>query len=247
MQVSDDIFLGPAFAPGPTVTGNPSPMDLGVGPMGRVYVWDTVPLTPSTTGLALAQLLGGAGNMTLTAGTGVTSTTLADGTVALVLDVPRCLTLTVATTNQSSVDFTIYGYDVYGQPMIETMAGPNANTVIGEKAFKTVYRVAASAAVATNGVSVGMSSTLGSPVRITDAGYIVHAGWDGALAADAGTFVAAVTTTATATSADVRGTFLPSTAADGARRLVMTIALPGLAVGPNATRTGAYGVQQYFA
>jgi hypothetical protein len=50
--------------------------------------------------------------------------------------------------------------------------------------------------------------------------------------------------TATTSTGDVRGTFTPTTASDGIKRLVMTIALPGIAVGPNATRVGALGVTQ---
>jgi len=37
---------------------------------------------------------------------------------------------------------------------------------------------------------------------------------------------------------------LPSSAADGIKRLVMEIALPAIAAGPNATRIGALGVTQ---
>ena len=44
-QFSDDLFLGPAQTYMGTNSnsnlGDPSPMDLGVGPVGRVYVWDT--------------------------------------------------------------------------------------------------------------------------------------------------------------------------------------------------------------
>src|SRR5690348_8032151 len=93
MQISDDIRLGPVYAGGangPDSAG-PSPMELGVGPMGRVYFFDVVPLTKNTTGLAAAQAVAGAGNLTLTAGTGVTSVTLASGTVALQMDTPRCV------------------------------------------------------------------------------------------------------------------------------------------------------------
>ena len=46
-QFSDDLFLGSAQTYMGTNTnsnlGDPSPMDLGVGPVGRIYVWDTVP------------------------------------------------------------------------------------------------------------------------------------------------------------------------------------------------------------
>ena len=45
-------------------------------------------------------------------------------------------------------------------------------------------------------------------------------------------------------SGDVRGTYVPSSACDGTKRLVMGVLLPALAVGPNATRAGALGVNQ---
>jgi len=77
-----------------------------------------------------------------------------------------------------------------------------------------------------------------------DAGYIVKVGWNNTLLQNAGVFTPADTATATSSTGDVRGTFAPTTASDGIKRLVMTIALPGIAVGPNATRTGALGVTQ---
>ena len=82
------------------------------------------------------------------------------------------------------------------------------------------------------------------PVRVTDRGYSVDVGWDNTLAADTGTLTVAATATATTTTGDVRGTFTPSTATDGIKRLVMGILLPAIAVGPNATRIGALGVTQ---
>jgi hypothetical protein len=81
-------------------------------------------------------------------------------------------------------------------------------------------------------------------VRCFDAGYVVKVGWNTTLLQNAGTFVAADMATATTSTGDVRGTFTPTTASDGIKRLVMTIALPGIAVGPNATRVGALGVTQ---
>ena len=86
--------------------------------------------------------------------------------------------------------------------------------------------------------------SLGSPVRIPNAGYVARAGWNDTLAEDAGTLVDAVATTPSTTTGDVRGTYVPSSACDGTKRLVMGILLPALAVGPNATRAGALGVNQ---
>ena len=88
MQISDDIRLGPVFLPNADNTDAPSLMELGVGPMGRIYVWDAVPLTLQAAGLSASATPGAAGNLTLVAGTGVTSRTRADGTTEYVLDVP---------------------------------------------------------------------------------------------------------------------------------------------------------------
>lgn len=247
MQISDDLFLGPASAPGPTASDNPSPMELGVGPMGRVFVFDVVPLTLQAAGLAASQNPGSGASFTLTAGTGVTSRTRADGTVEYVLDTPRCVTVTAAGANTAT--YTITGYDQFGQKLSQTIAAPTTSTVATTKAFKTIISVTnANATAGTNGLTVGFNDKLGLPVRVTDAGYVVKVGWAGALAQDAGTFVAADTTSpATVSTTDVRGCYTPSSAANGTRRLVMTIAIPALGCGPNATRVGAYGVPQNLA
>jgi hypothetical protein len=94
-------------------------------------------------------------------------------------------------------------------------------------------------------VTIGTSDILGLPLRAIDAGYVVKVGWNNTLAQDAGTFVIAdMTNPATSTTGDVRGTYKPSTACDGIKRLVMTIAVPAIGAGPNATRVGALGVTQ---
>lgn len=237
-QFSDDIYLGPVIRGGALSEG-PSPMDTGIGPMGRVYIFDVVPVTLQASGLATAQAVLAAGNLTLTAGTGVT---ISNG--RYVLDTPRCVTIDSSDIGDTTQTATVYGYDVYGQAMSEVIAFNGTTEVSGQKAFKSVTRIAISAAL-TGLANAGFNDVLGLPVRVTDAGYIISVHWAGVLAVDAGTFVAADTTSpATTTTNDVRGTYLPSSAADGSKRLVMAIALPAIAVGPNATRVGALGTQQ---
>jgi len=242
MQVSDDLYLGAALIPSVSDAGNPSPMTQGVGPMGRVYIFDVAPVTLQTNGLSTTATPSGAGNLTLTAGTGVTSRVRSDGTTEYVLDTPRCVTVSAAGANTAV--FTIYGYDQYGQAMSQLIAAPSTSTVATTKAFKTVTRIAISAA-AGSAITAGFNDKLGLPVRVTDVGYVTSVKWAATLAQDAGTFVAADTTSpATVSTTDVRGCYTPSSAANGTRRLVMTIALPAIAVGPNATRAGAAGVDQ---
>lgn len=243
-QFSDDIYLGTAFANMDPVGTNPSQMSVGVGPMGRVYVFDVVPVTLQTAGLATSQNPGSGASFTLTAGTGVTTVVDATATTRYVLDTPRCVTITAAGAN--SATYLISGYDVYGLPMSATVSAPSTSTVATTKAFKSIISVTNNNATAgTNGLTVGFNDKLGLPVRVTDAGYVVKVAWAAALAQDAGTFVAADTTDpATTSTTDVRGCYTPSSAANGTRRLVMTIAVPAIGSGPSATRAGALGVTQ---
>ena len=244
MRIGDDLYMGAAFGPNATGDGNPAPMEAGVGPMGRVYIWDVVPLTLQAAGLAAAQAVGAAGNLTLTAGTGVTASTDAFGVIRYTLDCARCVTLVSANVGDTTQTATVYGYDYMGAPMTSAVTLNGTTTAVTTKAFKSVTRIAISAATAGN-ISAGFNDRLGIPVRVTDVGYVTSVKWNATLAQDAGTFVAAVTTDpATVSTGDVRGLYTPSSAANGSRRLVMTIALPAIAVGPQATRVGAYGVTQ---
>ena len=226
---------------GDAYLGDPAPMDLGVGPLGRVYVWDCVPQTLQTANIAASQTASAAGAVTLTAGTSAKSVVRPDGVSVIQLNTPRALQINTSTTART---ITISGYDYYGQPMTEAITVATAGTAkSGKKAF---YQIASATINGTaTAVTIGTTDIFGLPVRCFDAGYVVKVGWNNTLAQDAGTFaVADMTNPATSTTGDVRGTYQPSTASDGIKRLVMTIALPGIAVGPNATRTGALGVTQ---
>ena len=245
VSVSQTASSTTMTASGNALAGDPSPMPLGIGPLGRIYVWDVVPQAASTSNIAASQTPAGAGNLTLTAGNGVKSVTRADGTTVLQLDCPRALSVTTGTGTTTSSNFTISGYDIYGQAMSEVIAsGAVASTTTnGKKAFYQITKVAGSAAT-TSTIVVGTTQLLGFPVRVTDGGYICHVGYNNSFTIDSGTFAAAVQTAATTTTGDVRGTFSPSSAPDGIKRLIVGIMLPAIAVGPNATRIGAFGVDQ---
>lgn len=218
---------------------NPSPMDLGIGPLGRIYVWDVVPQAAVTNNIAASQTAAAAGAVTLTAGTSVKSVVTPYGTV-LQLDMPRAVKVNCATTARA---FTVTGYDYYGQPMSETITVAVAGTAVtGKKAFFQIS--SATIAGSATAVVIGTSDKLGLPVRVFNVAYVASVKSNDTLAQDAGTFVAADTATASTTTGDVRGTYAPATASDGIVRTVMGILLPGIAVGPNATRVGALGVNQ---
>ena len=246
-QFSDDLFLGPAQTYMGTNSnsnlGDPSPMDLGVGPVGRVYVWDTVPLTKGAANIAAASAY--TSTITLTAGTGVTSVTRSDGVTALQVDVPRALSITIGAGTITNRNVTITGYDYYGQAMSEVIATgtTQSTTVEGKKAFYQVISASVSGSVGAT-VSIGTTDIFGAPVKFANKGYISRCGWNDTLAENAATVVVGDATTATTTTGDVRGTVAPSSAADGSKRLVVGILLTAIQVGPNATRAGALGVNQ---
>jgi hypothetical protein len=236
-QFSDDLFLGPAIGPQASNqgAGNPSVPDRGVGPLGRVYVFDVVPATLSATAVCAVQASTGANNPLTINGAS------ASGGVAT-LDVCRALSMIGTNAGDTTQTVTVTGTDFYGRTQTEARTLNGTTIVNFLKAFKTVTGVRVSATLAGN-ISVGSRDAIGLPYRVTNAAYIAHVGWNSALARDAGTFVAAVTTDPnTSALGDVRGTYLPSSAADGSKRLVMVLALPALAVGPNATTVGAIGV-----
>lgn len=219
---------------------NPSPMSLGIGPLGRIYVWDVVPQAAVTNNIAASQTAAGAGAVTLTAGTSARSIVRPDGVTVIQLDVPRAVKVNCATTARA---FTVTGYDYYGQAMSEVITVAVAATAVtGLKAFFQIS--GATIAGSATAVVIGTSDVLGIPVRVTNVAYVASVKSNNTLAQDAGTFVAADTATATTATGDVRGTYAPATASNGIVRTVMGVLLPGIAVGPNATRVGALGVNQ---
>jgi len=227
---------------------NPSPMSVGVGPLGRIYVWDVVPQALVTNNIAASQTPAAAGALTLTAGTSVKSVTTAGGSTVLQLDMPRAVQLTTASgTIVTSRTITVSGFDVYGQAMSEAIATGTTSSAVanvaGKKAFFQISSITISGALPV-AITVGTTDVLGIPVRVANVAYVASVKSNNTLAQDAGTFVAADLATATTTTGDVRGTYVPATASNGIVRTVMGILLPAIAVGPNATRVGALGVTQ---
>ena len=231
------------YAAGNALLGNPAPMSLGVGPLGRQYLWDTIPEAAQAANIAASQTPNQSGNLTLTAGVSATTVFRSTGLPAIQLDVPRCVAVTQV-TGGNVVTVTVSGFDYYGQSMTQNITSSPAGTASSLKAFYQISSVYVSGATGT-AIEVGTNNYLGLPVRVIDAGYITHVGFANVLGADAGTLVVADTATATALTGDVRGTYQPNNASpNGSNRLVMAIALPAIAVGPNSTRQGALGVTQ---
>lgn len=232
-QYSDDLWLGSASGPQSQGWAGPGTVFAGVGPLGRVYIFDIVPAALSATAVCAAQAVAGASNATINGAT-------ASGGVAT-FDCARIISAKSSDTGDTTQTVTVTGTDYWGQAQTQTITLNGTTTVNGTKAFKTITAVAVSAAL-TGNLSVGNGDVFGLPYKVTDAGYLLRTGWNGGVADNAGTFVAADTATPSATTGDVRGTFAPTgSAANGSRRLVIGIGLTAAAAGPNATQTGAIG------
>lgn len=132
---------------------------------------------------------------------------LASGGVAT-LDVPRNV---VAAWTGTAV-ITITGTDQYGATLVESSA--SGTSLTGNKAFKTITGISVSANV--TGLTVGHSSKLGLPAYLASAAHVVREIMDDA-EATAGTIVAGDTATATATTGDVRGTYVANSLPNGTR------------------------------
>jgi hypothetical protein len=219
---SDGVRAGRNFANNGTAT------QPGVF-MSPINVYDIVPVALSATAVAAAQAVAAAGNLTINGAS-------AAGGVAT-LDVPRTLSIVSTGAGDTTQTATITGTDTYGLPMSEAIAFNGTTTVAGKKAFKTVTRVAISAALAGNG-SVGSGDIFGFPIAVGHRGYVLTS-WAGTFVTT-GTFAPAVTTSpATTTTGDVRGTYAVPDSANGSKRLTlwMYVEFPD-------TQTGLYGVTQ---
>lgn len=242
-HVSDSFFSGVA----PTlIVSDPAGVNnggRGFGPIGRTYVYDIVPLALNAAAYAASQSPG-AGSIVLTAGTGVTAVN-ANGVIRYTADVPRAVRI-VSGGNDSAIVFTVSGFDTYGKAMTENITGANAGTATGKKAFMSIVSVAHTGTVAGT-LTIGTTDVFGLPAATIDAGYITNVKWNNTLAANAGTFVVAdVTTPATATTGDVRGTYLQAGAAsNGTIRLVITLSLSAIQSGSTQTLNGVLGVPQF--
>lgn len=171
------------------------------------------PDTADADGYVASQDLTSAGvfSSSVTAAAAIAAAALA-GTA----DVPRNV---VAAWTGTAV-ITITGTDEYGNAVKESSA--SGTSLAGLKAFKTVTGIAVSANVTS--LTVGTGDVLGLPVALPQKGLVLKEMEDG-VAATAGTLVAAVRTTATATTGDVRGTYDPNSACNGAKAFSLVAVL----------------------
>lgn len=170
----------------------------------------------------------------------------ADGNTysVFVLDVPRNITLAVThDTSIVALSCTITGFDVWGQKVVETLsvtATGTTKSAAGKKAFKWIYSIALTSAgnATTDTANVGFGDVLGLPYKLAEKSDLLGVWFNDTLDSSAAA-VAAVTSTASATTGDVRGTVDPNSACDGSAVKVW------MHVADNSTQAGLIGVSQY--
>ena len=131
-------------------------------------------------------------------------------------DVPRNV---VAAWTGAAV-LTVTGTGQFGSVIVESSASGTSHT--GKKAFKTITSVTTSADITL--LTVGTGVVLGLPVFLPDVPDVFREIVDGAVAG-AGTVVAGIIGTQTATTGDVRGSYSPALAPNGARVFELCAAL----------------------
>lgn len=164
------------------------------------------PATIDDDGICASQNRTGAGALLINGA-------LASGGVC-VLDVPR--NVVVDSGGADTAVITITGTDEYGNTMVESITLNGTTGVAGKKAFKRITAVSSSATI-TNGFFMGPGDVLGLPVFLSNSINVLYDTEDDATVTD-GTYVAGVLTKPTATTGDVRGTYDPNSACDGAKR-----------------------------
>lgn len=159
----------------------------------------------------------------------------------------RALVVTT-TTSQVAQTITVNGFDVYGYPMTEgiVLSGTSATTTNGKKAFKYIQSITPATTDGTGNYAFGTQDVVGLPMRSDN--YQVGAEFDvslmfnnAAIASSTG-YTAAILTTPTATTGDVRGTYGLQTASSGTLRLIATQTPQTAAYG---TAVGLFGQTQF--
>jgi hypothetical protein len=155
----------------------------------------------------------------------------------------RCVAITAAGSASGTVTFTVRGYDIYGYPMSETIASTASTQTLGKKAFKYIKSVTPSATDAIN-YSVDTVDVFGFPIRSDFFGDVLinySASLSPAVITANTGYLASVQTVPTATTGDVRGTFVAASSTNANRIIFRQTPMPY-----NTTSdVGLYGAVQY--
>jgi hypothetical protein len=144
--------------------------------------------------------------------------------------------------DDTGATFTVNGFDIYGYPMTETITGGNNADANGKKAFKYILSITPAGTLSGSAVTAGTTDIIGLPLRadyVNQTELSVNGAW---VTASTG-FTAAVTTTPSATTGDVRGTYALQTASTGGTNRLGFYITP--LVANLSTATGLFGPTQY--
>lgn len=155
----------------------------------------------------------------------------------------RCVAITAAASASGTVTFDVRGYDIYGYPMIETIASTASTQTLGKKAFKYIKSVTPSATDAIN-YSVDTVDVFGFPIRSDFFGDVLvnySASLSPAVITANTGYVASVQTVPTATTGDVRGTYVAVSSTNANRLMVRQSPPPANVI----SDVGLYGAVQF--
>lgn len=143
----------------------------------------------------------------------------------------RVLVITADSASAATTTFTVRGYDTsyYAQTEQITVTPGSALSTNGVKAWKWIQSITPNATEGTHNFEVGTIDTVGFPIRsdnfqigIPGPAFDVNIMFNNATIASATGYTAAVLTTPTATTGDVRGTYALQTSSNGTLRLVVS-------------------------
>lgn len=220
---ADELFFGEGKK-AETLNGRKG---VPITPISKVSLGSPVAL--SAAGIAAAQAVAAAGNLTI-AGALASGGAVTNGSARGV----QAVSTNVGDTTQT---VTFYGTDVYSTPLVETITLNGTTAVSGKKAFKTITRVAVSAACAGN-VSAGTTDVLGLPYRLFSKSDLLSTWFNQIAEATLPTIVLGDSNAATATTGDVRGTVDLNSACNGSAVSVYMVAYP-------SSEESTFGVAQY--
>jgi hypothetical protein len=189
-QFSDDIFLGPAQGfvgvNSNNAFQNPAPMDLGFGPMGRVYLLDETPATVTTASILAASSPASATSATTYSGSslaaasttaGVTRVTRLDGVIVDQMDYPRAVSVTTAAftaatfvTANITASNTTGSFAVATTPLVGLAVGQTM-TVTGTNSGTSTLAAGTYLISATNGTTTfTLVTTAGAAITTVSSG-----------------------------------------------------------------------------
>jgi hypothetical protein len=120
----------------------------------------------------------------------------------------RNLSVTASASTAGTATILVTGYDVWNAPMTELITALGTTTAFGKKAFKFVSSVVPQTIGTTVSATytIGMGDTFGFPVRVDEWQYIQAFVGSTAVSNNVGITTAVLTSPATNTTGDVRGT-----------------------------------------